>query len=135
MSRGLGLLQREIKEVLAILWRTKSPTRFDEIALGLLLRYDGAEDIWFERSARRALDGLLKRGDVVVIGGRGTSSSPRHFMCVEDFARLSGKKPRNTADAKKIAAGVPLTLRPMVVAELRGHRAARSRRRSADRGA
>jgi hypothetical protein len=107
VSKGLGAPQRQIKEVLAILWASRSPTRFDEIAVCLLLRHPGADDIWFERSARRALDGLLRRGDVVVVGGIGTSRSPRSFLCVEDFATLCSRRPpRTTAEAKVLAAEV-----------------------------
>ena len=70
-------------------------------------RHPGADDIWFERSARRALDGLLRRGDVVVVGGIGTSRSPRSFLCVEDFATLCSRRPpRTTAEAKVLAAEV-----------------------------
>jgi hypothetical protein len=105
MSKGLGVLQREVKSALALLWRTGSQTRFDEIAYVLLARCPGFSEDHFERSARRALAGLLKRGEVVVVGGIGTSTSPREFMTVEDFAQLCGK-PRTTAEAKKLAAEV-----------------------------
>ena len=72
-----------------------------------------------QRSVWRALNSLIARGDVLVISGRGTSKSPRQFATVEDFARLHSKKVRDTAHAKKIAAGVPPHFRAMVVAELR----------------
>jgi hypothetical protein len=132
MSRGLGSLQSEIKEILTILWRRKLRTQFADIRACLLYADGGevGEDTLaptYERSLWRALTGLIARGDVVVIGGRGTSGSPRQFATVEDFARLSGKKVRDAAHAKEIAAGVPLELRPQVVAELRSHRAAARR--------
>jgi hypothetical protein len=133
VSKGLGSLQRRIKEALAYLWSKKLPTGFGEIDTYLLANHDDAADRWFERSARRALDGLLKRGDVVVVGGLGTSRSPRSFLCVEDFAALCSKKPpRDTAEAKKLAAEVfdsPIFAPtvPMVVE----HARARRRRRQA----
>jgi hypothetical protein len=79
---------------------------------------------------RETLDGLLARGDVVVVGGIGSSRSPREFMTVEDFAALSGKRPRTTAEAKTIAAAVinselfAPTI-PLVVQSARSRRAAR----------
>ena len=92
MSRGLGELQRQIKDALTILWNHKQPTQFAEIRWRLLVRHGGEEgdtlEPTFERSMRRALTGLLDRGDVVIVGGRGTSGSPREFANVEDFAAL-----------------------------------------------
>ena len=132
MSKGLGSLQVAIKSALALLWRTGSQTRFDEIAYVLLARCPGAAEDHFDRSARRALDGLLRRGDVVVVGGRGTSKSPREFLCVEDFASLSGK-PRDTAHAKTIAAEVidsPL-FAPTIPDVVQYARARRRRRQAA----
>jgi hypothetical protein len=124
MSKGLGERQVEIKEMLAILWRRKLRTQFADIRACFFYAHGGevGEDTLaptYERLLWRALRGLIARGDVVVIGGRGTSGSPRQYATVEDFARLSVRKVRDTAHAKEIAAGVPLTLRPMVAAELR----------------
>jgi hypothetical protein len=104
MSRGLGLIQVKIKEALRLLWSKNLPTRFGEIEVYLVANHDGGADFWFERSARRALDGLIERGDVIVVGGAGTSKDPRSFLTVEDFGALSSKKPRNIAEAKEIAA-------------------------------
>jgi hypothetical protein len=124
MSKGLGSQQREIKEMLAILWRRKLRTQFADVCACLLYAHDGkvGEDALaptYERSLRRALTGLIARGDVVIIGGRGPSRSPREFATVEDFARLSGQKVRDAAHAKEIAAGLPARFRAMAVAELR----------------
>jgi len=108
MSRGLGELQREIKDALTILWNHKQPTRFAEIRWCLLVRHGGEEgdtlEPTLERSMRRALTGLLDRGDVVIVGGRGTSGSPREFANVEDFAALYVRKGkvRDAAHAKGI---------------------------------
>ena len=78
-----------------------------------------AKTRWHRRTKGRFGEdfrGLIARGDVVVIGGRGTSGSPRQYATVEDFARLSGKKVRDTAHAKEIAAEAPLTAAEMVAA-------------------
>jgi hypothetical protein len=121
MSKGLGERQVEIKEMLAILWRRKLRTQFADIRACLLYAHGGevGEDTLaptYERALWRGLRGLIARGDVVVIGGRGTSGSPRQYATVEDFARLSGKKVRDTAHAKEIAAEAPLTAAEMVAA-------------------
>ena len=91
MSRGLGSLQSEIKEILTILWRRKLRTQFADIRACLLYAHGGevGEDTLaptYERSLWRALTGLIARGDVVIVGGRGTSGSPREYLTVEDFA-------------------------------------------------
>jgi len=134
MSRGLGELQRGIKHMLAVLWRRKLRTQFADIRACFLIRHGGEVGVdtlapTYERSLLRALTGLIARGDVVVIGGRGTSGSPREYMAVEDFARLSGKKVRNTVDAKKIAAegkeiAAEVVMAARLVAAARSHRAA-----------
>jgi hypothetical protein len=126
MSRGLGSLQSEIKTVLSILWKHRGSMRFADLRAGLLYAHGGEEGDTlaptYERSVWRALNKLIARGDVVVIGGKGTSSSPREYMAVEDFARLAGQV-RSTADAKKIAAGAK-GFEAMVVAAVRLQRAA-----------
>jgi hypothetical protein len=133
MSKGLGERQVEIKAVLTVLWRKKLPMRFADIRAWVFAYHDGEEGDMlaptFERSMRRALNGLLARGDVVVVGGKGTPSYPREFMTVGDFARLSGKKVRNTVDAKKIAAegkeiAAEVVMAARLVAAARSHRAA-----------
>jgi hypothetical protein len=114
MSKGLGELQREIKHMLAILWRRKLRTQFADIRACLLYAHGGevGEDTLaptYERSLWRALRGLIARGDVIVVNGRGTSSSPRQYMTVEDFASLymrKGKTVRDATHAKEIVAEV-----------------------------
>jgi hypothetical protein len=130
VSRGLGVIQVKIKEALRFLWSKNAPTQFDGIAWYLLYNHKGGDDIWFERSARRALDGLIKRGEVVVVDGIGSPTNPRSFLCIEDLAALGGKKPRTTAEAKEIAAGAigNKTFVAQMVYAARLNAAARSRR-------
>jgi hypothetical protein len=108
MSRGLGSLQSEIKTVLTALWKHGGSMRFANIRAAFLYAHGGEEgdtvEPIYERSVWRALNGLLARGDVVVISGQGTSGSPREYMCAEDFAALSGERIRDAAHARKIAA-------------------------------
>jgi hypothetical protein len=59
----------------------------------------------YERSMRRALKGLLDRGDVVVIDGKGGPGDPHRYANVEDFASLyvrKGRKVRDATHAKQI---------------------------------
>ena len=133
MSRGLGVRQVEIKIVLNYLWRKKLPTRFADIAAYVFAVHDGNAEEGdelapaFERSMRRALQTLIARGEVIVVFGGGSSRNPRHFLTVEAFAALSGRKPRDTAHAKEIAAGAG-KFAPEIVMAARLEAAARSRR-------
>jgi hypothetical protein len=109
MSRGLGELQREIKDALTFLWNKKLPTRFADVRIYFVIRHGGEEDDTleptYERSMRRALKGLLDRGDVVIIGGKGGPGDPHQYANVEDFAALyvrKGKKVRDATHAKEI---------------------------------
>jgi hypothetical protein len=113
MSRGLGELQREIKDALAFLWNNKQPTRFANVRTYFVIRHGGEEgdtlEPVFERSLRRALKGLLDRGDVVVIDGKGGPGDPHQYANVEDFAALyvrKGKTVRDATHAKEILAEV-----------------------------
>jgi hypothetical protein len=107
MSKGLGDRQREITYALEYLWGKKLLLRFKDILVYVSVIHEDEGELppEFERSLRRSLTGLVKRGDVVVVFGDGSPKNPRQYMNVEDFAKLSGKKPRDTADAKRIAAG------------------------------
>ena len=109
MSRGLGELQREIKNVLTFLWNNKQPTRFANIRTVFLACHGGEEgdtmEPTYERSMRRAIKGLLDRGDVVVIDGKGGPGDPHRYANVEDFAGLyipKGRKVRDATHAKQI---------------------------------
>jgi hypothetical protein len=137
MSRGLGVRQVEIKAILTVLWRRKLPTRFCDIyALAFAASDDEEGDKLapaFVRSMWRALRTLIARGEVMVVFGGRNSRNPRHFMTVEDFAKLSGKKVRDTAHAKAIAADASRQVVEMVVMQARLDAAARSRRAAARR--
>jgi hypothetical protein len=109
MSRGLGELQREIKDALAFLWNNKQPTRFANIRTVLLACHGGEKgdtmEPTYERSMRRALKGLLDRGDVVIFDGKGGPGDPHWYANIEDFASLyvrKGKKVRDATHAKEI---------------------------------
>jgi hypothetical protein len=146
MSRGMGVLQLLVKEALAFLWRKNAPTRFNEINMYVVAHhYDGPADMWFERAVRRALDGLIRRGEVVVVGGGYSSKYPRSYLVVEDFAELANTRirhpvhaketVRDTAHAKQIAAecfnnAKTARMVPMMVDDARQEAARRSRRRA-----
>ena len=132
MSRGIGDTQREIVGMLEYLWSKKHRMQFADICTCYLIHADAKEgdtlDPSFERGLRRSLAALIKRGDVLVVGGGYSSKYPREFMSVTDFAKLaSRKKVHSTAEAKKIAAtviGNPLfapTI-PFVVRDARARR-------------
>ena len=109
MSRGLGELQREIKDALTFLSNNKQSTQFANIRAVFLIRHGGEEgdtmEPTYERSMRRALKGLLDRGDVVIFDGKGGPGDPHRYANVEDFAALyvrKGKKVRDASHAKEI---------------------------------
>jgi hypothetical protein len=109
MSRGLGAVQQAIKIALAVLADDGLPTRFADVRTWWIAAGDGEEDDrlepTYERSLRRALAGLVDRGDVLVIAGTGSPSRPYHYMNVETFAiRATGKKVTSAAQAKQIVA-------------------------------
>jgi hypothetical protein len=59
----------------------------------------------FERSLRRAIKGLLDRGDILVIKGEGGPGDPRHYVTVEWFASAAtGETVKDTAHAKAFVA-------------------------------
>jgi hypothetical protein len=109
MSRGLGELQHEIKDTLTFLWNHKQSTRFANLRTCFLVRHGGEKgdtlEPIYERSMRRALKGLVDRGDVVIIGGKGGPGDPHQYANIEDFAALyvrKGKKVRDATHAKEI---------------------------------
>ncbi len=58
-----------------------------------------------ERSLKRALKGLIDRGDVLIVRGEGGPGDPRSYTTVECFAShfvAKGKKVKDTAHAKQI---------------------------------
>jgi hypothetical protein len=131
MSRGIGDTQREIVAMLGYLWSKKYRMQFADICTCYLIHADAEEgdtlDPSFERGLRRSLAALIARGEVVVVSGGYSSKYPREFMTVTDFAKLSGEKVSNVADAKKVAAGAG-KFAAEIVAAARFEAAARSRR-------
>jgi hypothetical protein len=57
-----------------------------------------------ERSLKRALKGLVDRGDVLICGGNGGPGDSYRYTTVECFAGATGKKVKDTAHAKQIVA-------------------------------
>lgn len=107
MSRGLGSIQKEVKAALDILVEHGVPTRAADILMWCLVREGGEEGDTlvpsYERSIRRALAGLVDRGDILTIAGNGSRGRPHHFMTVESFAHMAtGKKVKGTAHAKQV---------------------------------
>lgn len=109
MSRGLGALQRRIKTMLRL-----GPLRFADMRTVLLIERQHDAALFGEvidklrpareRSLRRALKGLVDRGDVL-IAGAGGPSDPRRYMTVECFATITkGEQVKDSAEAKQIVA-------------------------------
>jgi hypothetical protein len=119
MSRGLGKQQLELK---CMLRRASDigvvSLRFADMRSAMVIKYGGDPKndklrLSVERSLKRALKGLVDRGDVLVIHGNGGQRDPYHYVTVENFAAagLSGKeKLRDTAHAKQIAAELAAAL-------------------------
>jgi hypothetical protein len=109
MGRGPGYQQDEIEAVLRYLWRKKKLLRFSDIRAHVLAINEGKHiPEEFERSLRRSLAAMVKRGDVLVVFGDGSQKNPRQYMTAMDFASLNTKKkPRDKAHAREIAADCP----------------------------
>ena len=118
MSRGLGKLQVEIKDVLARAAKHQmGALRFADIRAVLVINRGGKTpddvlDPFEERSAKRALKGLVDRGDVLIVGGKGGQLDPFRYVTVE---AVTGK--RDTGLAKLTW---KRTLRLAAVAQARG---------------
>ncbi len=111
MSRGLGKLQREIKRALTVMYDHgfTGQMRIADIRNWFIARYGGNPDTdklppTHERSLKRALKGLIDRGEVLVVDGKGGPGDPRRYTTVECFAAATGQKVKDTAHAKKIVA-------------------------------
>jgi hypothetical protein len=109
MSRGLGALQREIKRVLDIVFEhDQIAMRFADIRSAFVMMHGGnpEQDVLtptLERSLKRALKGLVDRGDVLIVRGEGGPGDPRSYTTVESFASAAdGEKVKDTAHAKQI---------------------------------
>jgi hypothetical protein len=111
MSRGLGALQREIKRVLDVVFEHEQwAMRFADIRSAFVVMRGGnpEQDVLtptLERSLKRALKGLIDRGDVLIVAGKGGPGDPRRYATIECFATAAhGKKVKDTAHAKQIIA-------------------------------
>ena len=107
MSRGLGALQREIKAVLdrsfdlgtGALPCSALRAVFVIDAGGRPERGDTLSEAR-ERSLKRALKGLVDRGDVITHG----AVRPRSYVTVEKMASFFCDEVKNTAHAKQVFA-------------------------------
>jgi hypothetical protein len=86
MSRGLGALQREIKLRLDRGFQLFGPLRFVDIRGVFTIEAGGKPELGDrpdptrERSLKRALKGLVDRGDVVIVAGKAVLVT-RAAMC------------------------------------------------------
>jgi hypothetical protein len=107
MSRGLGDLQRRIKELM-----NRAAAELDMPSLMLPHIYyvlgaaKGRLSVAQTRSIRRALKNLVDRGDVLIVQGTGKSGDPYAYTTVETWAGAAegGKPLTDTAKAKQITA-------------------------------
>jgi CheY-like chemotaxis protein len=111
MSRGLGSLQRDIKEALTkVADNGYGPLGIAGLRQWLVARAGGDPELDTlrpagERSLRRAINALLDRGEIFVIAGEGGPGDPRRDVTVECFANtLKGETVKDTAHAKAIVA-------------------------------
>ena len=58
----------------------------------------------FTRSLRRAIKGLVDRGEILIASGNGGPGDPRRYTTVECFASATGETVKDTAHAKAIVA-------------------------------
>jgi hypothetical protein len=93
MSRGLGALQRQVKEVLdRALDIGSGALPFARLRDFFVIEHGGRPEDGDrlseaqERSLKRALKGLVDRGDVLIVGGKGGPRDPRRYVTVERLA-------------------------------------------------
>jgi hypothetical protein len=98
MSRGLGDLQCRIKAVMNLAATVGMPfMRYGDLRMA----FAGHAQ---ERSLRRALKGLIDRGDVLILGGKGGPGDPYRYTTVEAFAGITepSRMPlKDTVEAKR----------------------------------
>ena len=113
MSRGLGSLQRNVKEIIARALaelEPPQPLRFTDIRAVYVLQCGGKPygdklPPSFERSLKRALKSLVDRGDVLILRGQGRPGDPYRYVTVEYFAGVANRgKKVDTKQAKQIVA-------------------------------
>ena len=109
-TRGLGKLQRRIKEMLGAAMDAEiGCLTWPHIRQVVVLDYGGkpGESLnpTFERSLKRGLKTLVERGDVLVVGGRGGPGDPYRYTTVEAFASVAeDRKVTDAGEAKAIVA-------------------------------
>jgi hypothetical protein len=93
MSHGLGALQRQVKEVLdRALDIGSGALPFARLRDFFVIEHGGRPEDGDrlseaqERSLKRALKGLVDRGDVLIIGGKGGPRDRRRYVTVERLA-------------------------------------------------
>jgi hypothetical protein len=107
MSRGLGVLQREIKAVLDRSFDLGTGALpFSALRTEFVINAGGRPEQGNtlsearERSLKRALKGLVDRGDVITHG----AVRPRSYVTVEKMASFFCDEVKNTAHAKQVLA-------------------------------
>jgi len=107
MSRGLGALQREIKAVLDRSFDLGTGALpFSDLRSVFVVNAGGRPEQGDtlpearERSLKRALKGLVDRGDVITHG----AVRPRSYVTVEKMASFFCDEVKNTAHAKQVFA-------------------------------
>lgn len=102
MSRGLGALQREIKETLDRAFDLRMPwPRYTDLRSAFAIKNGDTLTPAQERSLKRALKGLVDCGDVIPGAG---GSGGRCYATVETMASFFCDEVRNTAHAKQVFA-------------------------------
>ena len=108
MSRGQGSLQRGIKEALTTIYDHGHGAVIAVLRQWFIARAGADRDDTltpaFTRSLRRAIKGLVDRGEILIASGNGGPGDPRRYTTVECFASATGETVKDTAHAKAIVA-------------------------------
>jgi hypothetical protein len=101
MSRGLGALQREIKDFIRLCWKHgDGPVTFSDIRLATEPTPTPSD----VRSMKRALKNLVDREEVFIVGGLGGPLDPYHYMAFEDL--MASNRVKDVFRIRGIAAGM-----------------------------
>jgi hypothetical protein len=104
MSRGLGQLQRDIKQALDDAASLGMSTLRRADLLAIFAAGEGDLSATRKRAIGRSVKSLVDRGDVVIIDGVGRPGNPYQYVTVEAFAASTGQTIRDTAHAKAVVA-------------------------------
>jgi hypothetical protein len=88
MSRSLGGLQRIIQ---ALLLEHNGPLQYGQIRTQLVLTkisFTSETLRTRDRLLKRALKGLVDRGEVIIVGGKGGPSDPYRYVAIESPDKL-----------------------------------------------